>query len=185
MIRNICVFCSASDRIEQHYVAAAEALGRLIAERNHTLVFGGETSGLMGAIARAAHAASGRVVGIIPQGIEEVNGAAHELATQLISTMNLEKRRSVMISRSDAFITLPGGYGTLMEFLEVMTLKQHGRHSKPLVLVNTEGFFDPLLQAFDHYHRTGFASSDQRELYAVAATPEEALDLIESAQPVH
>ncbi len=174
MIKNVSVYCSSSDSVDPAYADAAQQLGRYIGEAGHTLVYGGGNAGLMGSLARAVHTANGRVVGVIPDGWQDIDGAAYEAADQLIPTRTLQKRRAVMFSRADAFAVLPGGFGTMEEFLEVVSLKQHQRHDKPIVVVNTLQFFDPLLVFFDHLFENGFAHSKACDLFHVAATPEEA-----------
>ncbi len=178
MIKNICMYCSISDAVDAAYVAAAEALGAQIGSGGHTLVYGGGAVGLMGTLARAVHRANGRVVGVIPEGWTSVDGAAYEAADQLVATRTLQKRRAVMFSRADAFVVLPGGFGTLEEFLEVLALKQHGKLPKPLVLVNTRAFYDPLLAFFDRFVQESFAHEDKKTLYHVASTPAAAMTFL-------
>ena len=175
----ITVYCASSNNVRDRYFDVAEEAGRLIAERGHQLVYGGGQVGLMGAVARAVHAAGGTVLGVIPEALKEREGIAYELADEMIVTKTMQERKAILFTRTDAFMILPGGFGTQEEFMEVLTLTQLGYHEKPLTLVNTEGYYDPLLELFEHFFSEGFASSRYRGLYYVADRPEEALDHVE------
>jgi uncharacterized protein (TIGR00730 family) len=181
MTKTICVYCSSSEGVSTDYFQAAEALGRSTAQRGYTLVFGGGEIGLMGALARAASANGGRVVGVIPKALAQL---AYKRADEMIVTKDLRERKAVMADRSDAFVALPGGFGTLEELLEMLTLKQLSFHNKPLVLVNTNGFYDPLITLFEQIYARGFTKTIYRSLYHVAPGPGDALDYIDSYQPV-
>ncbi len=180
-MKTICVYCSSSGRIDTRYVEAAEALGRLLAARGYALVYGGGSVGLMGTVARAVHAGGGRVGGVIPEALKSKEGIAYDAADELVVTETMAERKTEMYRRADAFVTLPGGFGTLEEFMEILTLRQLGYHRKPLVLVNTDGFYDTLLRFFGELHEGGFAHRARADLYHVAATPEDALDHIAAA----
>jgi uncharacterized protein (TIGR00730 family) len=178
---SICVFCSSSDALDAVYFDAAAALGAEIARRGCTLVYGGGKWGLMGAIARAAHAAEGRVVGVIP---ESLMPQAYADADELVRTPDMRARKAAMEARADAFIGLPGGFGTLEELLEIMTLKQLGFHTKPIVLLNVAGFYDGLLAVFEQMYRHRFANSAFSQLYHVTPGASDALAYIEAYEPV-
>lgn len=182
MQRAICVFSSSSDGVAPHYVELAEAFGALLAQRGMGLVYGGGRVGLMGALARAVHAHGGKVVGVIPDFLR-TKEVAYEEADELIVTHDLRERKAIMESRSDAFVALPGGLGTLEEILEILTLKQLATHAKPVVFVNTRGFFDPLLALFEQLYREQFTKPEYRSHYHVAAAAHEALDHIENYEP--
>jgi hypothetical protein len=167
MQQAICVFCSSSDAVAPIFVDAANELGALIAQCGYTLVYGGSNVGLMGVIARAVHAHGGCVIGVIPQTIH-ARGIAYNTADELIVTRDLRERKAVMEARADAFVALPGGFGTLEEVVEVITLKQLQTHAKPIVLLNTGGFYDPLVALFEHFYEQRFARPDQRQLYHFA-----------------
>lgn len=171
----ICVYCSSSDRIDRSYFEVAEAFGRGLAGQGHGLVYGGGRVGLMGATARAVHAAGGAVCGVIPEALKAREGVAYDAADELVVTETMRERKRIMIERADAFVALPGGHGTLEEFMEVLTLRQQGYHRKPVVLLNTNGFYDLLLRFFDHLAERRFARERSRASFRVAATPEEAL----------
>jgi uncharacterized protein (TIGR00730 family) len=181
---SVCVYCSSSDHIADTYPPVADALGRGLVQQGHRLVYGGGTVGLMGVVARAVHDAGGTVIGVIPERLEAREGLAYELADDLIVTDTMQERKRRMFTEADAFVVLPGGFGTLEEFLEVLTLKQLGYHDRPIVLLNTGGFFDPLLDFFRTLHAERFARANVTEVVHVAATPEAALQHLASTLPV-
>jgi hypothetical protein len=173
----VCVYCAASNHLAESYFAAARELGAGIARRGWSLTYGGGGVGLMGAVAEAVRAGGGKVVGIIPQALLD-REQAYLQADELIVTTTLRERKQLMDDHSDAFITLPGGFGTLEEVLEIMTLRQLAYHDKPIVLVNIGGYFDPLLRMFERVFDEGFAHSRYQNLYSVVASSEAALDML-------
>ncbi len=182
MSKTICVYCSSSDAIDRVYFEAAVELGREMAARGWSLVYGGGNIGLMGALAEAVHGAGGRVVGVIPRALAE-KGLAYADAEEMIITRDLRERKATMEARADAFIALPGGFGTLEELVEIVTLKQLSFHSKAMVLLNTAGFYDELLRVFERMYSLQFAKPVYRKLYHVAATPADALHHIATYEP--
>lgn len=174
----VTVYCASSNDVESKYMDVAGEAGRLLAEQDLALLYGGGQVGLMGAIARSVHEHGGSVFGVIPEALKEREGVAYGLADELIITKTMQERKAILFTRADAFMVLPGGFGTLEEFMEVLTLKQLGYHDKPLTLVNTEGYYDPLLELFEHFFAEGFAAERYRALYSVAETAEQALDFI-------
>jgi uncharacterized protein (TIGR00730 family) len=178
----ICVYSSSSDAIVPAYFAVACELGALIAQHGYALVYGGARVGLMGELARAVHAHRGTVIGVIPETIR-ARGVAYDLADELLVTANLRERKAAMEARSDAFIALPGGFGTLEEILEVLTLKQLQVHAKPIVFINTRGFYDRLVDLFEHFYAEQFAREQFRQLYSVAPDAASAIAYIEAYQP--
>jgi hypothetical protein len=176
---SICVFCSSSDALADPYRDAAEALGVLLGKRRCRLVFGAGGVGLMGIVARAVHAHGGEVVGVIPHALNQL-GITYETADELIVTEDMRERKAEMDRRSDAFIALPGGFGTLEEIVEHLTLKQLGYHPKPVVLVNTLGYYDPLMAFFDHMINERFAKAEHREVFHVVGDVEEALVFLDA-----
>ena len=176
----ICVFCGSAVGARPEYAAAARELGRAIAERGYGLVFGGGSIGLMGVIADAALAAGGEAVGVIPDVIVDLE-VGHSGLTELCVVRSMHERKAMMAERSDAFIALPGGFGTMDEFMEIVTWAQLGIHSKPCVLVNTAGYYDPLLRFLEAAVEDGFIRPENRGLIQVAQTPSEALEMIECA----
>jgi uncharacterized protein (TIGR00730 family) len=147
-------------------MAQAEALGRLIASEGWRLVYGAGDVGLMGTVARSAQAAGGETFGVIPQHLVAWEVGKTDL-TQFIVTENMHERKKVMFMNSDAIVVLPGGAGTLDEFFEVLTWRQLGLHKKPVFLLNTEGYWTPLLTMIDHVIEQGFADASLREFITV------------------
>lgn len=175
MPKSICVFSASSEAVDGVYLDAARELGRRIGEAGWTMIFGGGTIGLMGATARGVHATGGHVVGVIPESLNRP-GIAYEMADEWIVTETLRERKAMMDERADAFVALPGGFGTLEEIVEAITLKQLGYHDRATVLLNTAGFYDPLLSFFEHQIEQQFVKPDHRALYHVADTPGDAID---------
>jgi hypothetical protein len=165
-VSSICVYCSSSDAVAAHFFGAAEDLGRELAARSITLVFGGCNVGMMGALAGTTKKHGGRVVGVIPRHIAE-RGLGYEAADELVVTDDLRERKAIMETRADAFIALPGGIGTLEEVLEVMAQKQLRQHSKPIVLINTANYFAPLVNLLEHAIAHKFMRAESRDLYHV------------------
>lgn len=157
-IRSICVYCGSQPGNDPAYVKAAEVLGRSIAEHGLRLVYGGGTQGIMGTIGRAVKAHGGSVTGIIPEFLFGRENVARDSAfiDDLIVTADMHERKHKMFERADAFVTLPGGIGTLEEIVEIMTWGQLGRHRKPMVLTNINGFWNPLMDLIGHMRGEGF-----------------------------
>jgi len=181
-IQSICVYCSSSDAVPHEYMAAAEALGKGIGGRGLTLVFGGCKVGLMGAVARATRDAGGKVTGIIPDSIHS-RGLVFEGCTGVKVTHDMASRKLAMEAAADAFVALPGGFGTLEEITQAITLKQLQYHTKPIVLVNTHGFYDKLLDFLEHTYELKFAKATYRELYHVAPNAEEVFEYLNKYEP--
>ena len=175
---SICVYCSSSDAVGETYARAAEELGAEIGRRGDTLIYGGGRLGLMGRLARAVHSHGGRVIGVIPERLVEKKLAYHE-ADELIVTDGMHDRKAIMEERADGFIALPGGFGTLEEIVEVLTLKQLRFHSKPIVFLNTCNYYDPLLDFFEAFYRKKFAEARNRDLYYVASESKDALSHVD------
>jgi len=148
-LRSVCVYCGSGEGSDPRFAAAAEALGRTLAAEGLTLVYGGGSLGLMGRVAKAALADGGQVTGIIPQFLHEREKMLTSV-TELIVTEDMHQRKRMMYERSDAFVALPGGMGTLEETVEIMTWAQLGRHAKPILLANIAEFWRPLITLFDH-----------------------------------
>ena len=178
----LCVFCGANPGARPEYAAAGEALGRLLAERGIDLVYGGGSIGMMGSVARAALSAGGRVIGVIPEQLERKELAQKGL-TELHVVGSMHERKALMAERADAFVALPGGYGTLEEFFEVLTWAQLGFHPKPVALMNTLGFFDPMYALLDHMVTEGFVRPQHRGMVLSADAPESLLAAILAYQP--
>ena len=180
---NICIYGASSRKLAKEYYDAAEALGALMARQGHTLVFGGGQEGIMGAVARGAHAHGGKIIGIAPRFFDQP-GILFEECTEFIYTDTMRERKALMEEHSEAFMVLPGGIGTYEEFFEMLTLKQLGRHNKPMVMLNTRGYYNPMAAMLQNTVDEGFMSADCLELYGVCNSPEEALDYILTAKLV-
>ena len=180
---NICIYGASSNKLAQEYFDAAESLGALMAQGGHTLVFGGGQGGLMGAVARGAHAHGGSIIGVAPRFFDEP-GILFEECTEFIYTETMRERKAIMEEKSDAFIVLPGGIGTYEEFFEMLTLKQLGRHSKPMAMLNTRSYYDPMAAMLQNTVDEGFMSANCMELFGVCSTPEEVLDYILKAETI-
>jgi uncharacterized protein (TIGR00730 family) len=154
--RAICVFCGSRDGHDPVWRQAAEATGRMLGENGYHLIYGAGASGLMGAVAAAADAAGGTAMGVIPAHLMRREGQGRD-ATRLIVTETMHERKKVMIMNADAIVALPGGPGTLDEFFEVMTWRQLGLHDKPIYLLDTKGYWQPLVALIDHVIAQGFA----------------------------
>ncbi len=179
MTNNICVYCSSSNILEEIYYEEARTLGRLMAVRGFGLVYGGGNVGLMGALAKSVHLHHGHVFGVIPRALKNREGVAYEIADELVITDSMRERKAIMYENSSAFIALPGGIGTLEEFTETLTLKQLGYHRLPIVIVNTNDFYTPLLELFKHYHRERFVHDAYKSLFFVANSAQEALSILQ------
>ena len=158
LIRSVCVYCGSSSGRDEIYLEAGYTLGRSLARAGLRLVYGGGTKGIMGAVAKGAIEAGGKVTGIIPRFLmnKEATEAALGRLDDLVVTDDMHQRKHTMFEKSDAFVALPGGIGTLEEIVEIMTWAQLGRHRKPIVFANIQGFWDPMLALLDHMREEGF-----------------------------
>jgi uncharacterized protein (TIGR00730 family) len=182
-IRTVCVYCGSSPGARPGHVASAEAFGTLLAEAGVGLVYGGGNIGLMGAVARATLAAGGHVTGIIPQFLVEREVMLAD-AQELVVTADMHERKRLMFERSDAFVALPGGVGTLEELVEQLTWAQLGRHDKPILIADLEGFWTPLIALLDHMATEGFLRPGLEVSYLVANRVEDILPALEGAAPL-
>ncbi len=182
MNQTICVYSSSSTAIDPHYFETATQLGQAMASRGDELLYGGGMIGLMGAIAEAVRENGGKVTGVIPKALN-LPGIVYENCDELIVTEGMRERKAMMDARSDAFIALPGGYGTLEELLEIITLKQLKYHNKPIVILNVNHFYDPLLAQFDLIIRQRFAKTESQDLYFVTDSIADTLQYIDSYVP--
>ncbi len=181
-MRSVCVFCGSSTPADLRYQRATRDLGILLARRNISVVYGGGRVGLMGELADAALGAGGRVLGVIPVGLFS-REVPHESLTELHRVTSMHQRKQRMYDLADGFIALPGGLGTLEELAEVATWSQLGLHAKPEVLLDVDGFWDPLVAQLDQMVSAGLLSAANRGRIQRAATPEEALAALESGDP--
>jgi hypothetical protein len=176
---SICVFCASASGLPEVYVDAARRLGTEMGRRGHRLVYGGGNVGLMAEVARSVHAAGGEVFGAIPRSLVE-RELAYGPADELVVTETLRERKAEMDAHADAFVALPGGFGTMEELLEVLTLRQLRLHARPIVLVNANDFWDPFLAMVREMISQGFAPEGEGFLFEVAKTPEDAVALVEA-----
>ncbi|MFZ7104820.1 MAG: TIGR00730 family Rossman fold protein [Peptococcaceae bacterium] len=181
-MKHICVYSSSSSAVGPEYFTAAQKLGAEIARRGMGLIFGGGIVGLMGETAKAVHEMGGHVIGVIPEALNQ-KGIVYEQCDELIVTDDLRRRKAVMDERADGFIALPGGFGTLEELLEIITLKQLKYHNKPIVILNINHFYEGLLDVFENIIKLKFAKVDCRDLYFVAGDVREALEYLEGYVP--
>ena len=178
-IKNICVYSASSTKIDSIYFEAAEELGKILAQKHINLINGAGCLGLMCRISDATLAAGGTVTGVIPRFMVE-QGWHHKGLTRLIETESMHERKQLMADLSDGVIALPGGCGTLEELLEIITWKQLGLYLNPIVVLNTNGFYDPLLKMLNRAAEEHFMRPAHLDIWKVASTPTEAIDLLYS-----
>ena len=173
-IQSVCVYCGSSPGNDPAYLEAGRTLGRTLGEAGLRLVYGGGTKGIMGAVAEGTMEAGGKVIGIIPRFLmnKEATEKALGQLDELVVTEDMHERKHRMFEESDAFVTLPGGIGTLEEVIEIMTWAQLGQHTKPIVLANINGFWNPLSTLLDHMREAGFIHTAHRVRPLVIDTPE-------------
>ena len=174
---NICVFCSSSNHIADHYKQAAFHLGELIVESGNNLVFGGATGGLMDAVAEGVHSKNGKIIGVIAQAIIKMNRQSL-LCTELITVETMSERKMQMKSVSDLFVVLPGSFGTLDEMLDIVASGIVGEHKKPLILVNIDGFFNHLLLQIDYMRSELFIPTEEHYKPLIAQNINHCMELI-------
>jgi uncharacterized protein (TIGR00730 family) len=180
--RSLCVFCGSRRGHRHEYEDAAVTLGRLLARDGTTLVYGGGGIGLMGSVADAVMAAGGSVIGVIPEALA-TKEVAHAGVTELRVVPSRHARKAMMADLSDAFIAMPGGFGTFEELFEILTWGQLGIHAKPVGLLNVGGYFDALVALVEHAIGEGFIHPDQRALFVAAPTPEALLARLAEHRP--
>lgn len=178
-ITSVCVYCASSTKIDPAYFEAARELGGLLGQKHIRLINGAGNMGLMSAVSDAALAAGGEVTGVIPHFMVE-QGWHHTGLTELVEVEDMHERKKMMADRSDAIITLPGGCGTLEELLEVITWKQLGLYLNPIVILNINGYFNPLLAMLQQAVDENFMRVQHGAIWHVAQTPQEAIELIHS-----
>jgi uncharacterized protein (TIGR00730 family) len=177
---SICVFCGSAHGSRPQYADAARRLGTLIGEKGLSLVFGGGNVGLMGEVARAAHAAGAPILGVLPSFLRHLEQPL-KTAEELIVVPDMQQRKSIMLERSDAFIALPGGLGTFDEIFEVLSTAQLQVHKKPLVLIDTEGYFSTFEPLIARIVREGFAIRSIENFYRIVPTPDAAMEFVATA----
>ena len=182
----ICVFGAASPTIDPEYIKRVEELGRELARRGHSLVFGAGANGLMGAAARGVHAGAGRVLGVIPKFFDEEDvEAIYDKCDELIFTDTMRQRKETMENNADAFIVVPGGIGTFEEHFEILTSKQLCRHNKPIALYNIMGYYNELEAVMQQAMKKNFIRENCADLYAITEDLTELFDYIEAPVKDH
>lgn len=186
-IGSVCVYCGSSSRVAESYKTAARDFGKILADNSVDLIYGGGQVGIMGILADAVLAAGGSVTGIIPEFLFEKEVGKGDV-TDLVRVGSMHERKQKMAEMSDAFVALPGGFGTMDETFEILTWRQLSLHNKPTVIADIDGYWRPLITLMDHIIDEGFASSDNRRLYDVVTSVDDILPTIakgtESVSPV-
>ncbi len=180
-IASVCVYCASSSQVNEVYISAANILGQLLARNQISCINGAGKMGLMGELNSSVLANGGKAIGIIPQFMVE-NGWHHPSLSEMHITANMHERKQLMATMADAFVALPGGIGTLEELIEIITWKQLGLHRKPIVILNVNGIYTPLLQQLKLMATEQFMRELHTQLYQVANTPEEVLHLLENGE---
>ncbi len=180
-IASLCVFCGSQTGRNPAYAAVARSLGAALAERGITLVYGAGGIGLMGVVADAVLAGGGKAIGVIPEKLESLE-VAHPGLTETVVTKDMFRRKRIMLDRADGFVILPGGYGTLDEFFEVLTWKQLGLLDKPIVVLDSEGYWGPLLDLLDQVSAEGFAPPATSGLATVVRSTEELFRALDNGE---
>ncbi|MEX1247586.1 MAG: TIGR00730 family Rossman fold protein [Anaerolineales bacterium] len=181
-MKAVCVFCGSSAEVDAKYIAAARHMGEVMANRGLQLIFGGGSTGLMGAVADAVLDAGGEVIGVLPLRFNKPS-MAHQRLTRLELVDGMHARKARMTELADAFVALPGGFGTLEELFEALTWAQIGLHTKPVGVLNVFGYFDHLLKFLEHANKEGFTFWEHQKLYQQAEEPEALLDALAAYQP--
>lgn len=180
-MKTVCVYCGSSDKMGEDYLICARQMGAAIARRKMILAYGAGSTGMMGAVADGALQAGGVVVGVIPE-MFATPALMHTGLTRLEIVSNMHIRKQRLVDLSDGFIALPGGYGTFEEFFEILTWAQIGLHTKPVGLLNSKHYFDPLISAIEHARAEGFMYAEHRSLFVCSEQPEGLLDRMEQYQ---
>lgn len=178
-IKSVCVYCGSSSRVRQSYKDAAVDFGKILAEKGIRLVYGGGQVGIMGIVADAVLQNGGEVTGIIPHFLNESEVGKSDV-TELIAVDSMHTRKQIMAERSDGFVVLPGGFGTLDEFFEILTWRQLKLHDKPIVVADIDGYWEPLIGAVDHIVDEGFAHQRNRDLFKVVPMIEDVLPALQN-----
>ncbi|MCB9989583.1 MAG: TIGR00730 family Rossman fold protein [Rhodospirillales bacterium] len=183
-IKSVCVYCGSSNKVDDVYKQAAGDMGRLIAQRGWAAVYGGAAGGLMGLMADAALGGGADVIGVVPEFLTKImdgKETEHQELTELHIVESMHERKQKLVDLSDAFVILPGGFGTLDELFEVMTWRQLGVHAKPIVVANINGYWDPLQPLIDRIVDSHFARDSDRTQFSMAATIDDIPDLLLNA----
>jgi uncharacterized protein (TIGR00730 family) len=180
-MKTVCVYCGSSDKMSETYLQSAREMGRAIARRGMMLAYGAGSTGMMGAVADGALQAGGEVIGVIPK-LFATSVLMHQGLSRLEIVDNMHVRKQRLAEISDAFLALPGGYGTFEELFEILTWAQIGLHHKAVGILNNQHYFDPLLAVIEHARTEGFMYAEHSGLYVCAEQPDRLLDMLESYQ---
>jgi len=181
-MKRICVYCASSEQVAEQYLDAAHELGHILARAGVTVVYGGGRLGLMGRLAEGSLAAEGKIIGVIPRFMQQLEWG-HGGLTELHLVEDMRERKHRMLLDSDAVIALPGGCGTLEELLEAITLKRLGLYFNPIIIVNVAGFFDPLIAMLERCVCEGFMGPEHSRMWQLVASPGEVIAAIKSSRP--
>jgi len=174
----ICVYGASSNDIDAKYISAGEDFGRAMAKAGHGMVFGGGANGMMGAAARGVTDCSGEIIGVVPR-FFDADGMLYNKCTEMIYTDTMRERKQIMEDRADAFVMLPGGIGTFDEFFEILTLKQLGRHAKPVGILNVSGYYDDILNMLKKAVSEKFMTQSTIDLMAIAEDANTLISILE------
>lgn len=180
--RSVCVYCGTGSEVNQAYKDAAAGLGRLFADKGVRLVYGGGSVGLMGIVSESCMQAGGRVMGIIPGHLSAKEGQKHDIS-ELVIVDSMHERKNMMVENADGFAVLPGGLGTLDETFEILTWKYLGLHDKPVVLLNINGFYDPLVNMINHMVAEGFTPRHHLSMFSVVSSLDAVLPALARTTP--
>ena len=183
-IKNICVFASSSNDLDEKFYLAARELGLLMGQAGMNIVYGGSRRGLMYACAGAVKESGGKLIGIMPEKLANMGFANPDDCTEFHLTDGMRERKAKMDALSDAIITIPGGFGTLEEVSEMIVQKQLGYNNKPVIFLNTSGFYNKLIEFFESTIELRFANDNARKLYYIAQTPDDAINYLKNYTPV-
>lgn len=178
MNKNICVFCGASNRVDPDFLEQGKLFGHLLVGKGYGLVYGGGDCGMMGAVANGVLEKGGKATGVFPVGLKNIE-VEHKGLTEILIVDSMHERKKLMFDRSEAFVVLPGGFGTLDETFEILTWRQLSFHAKPVILYNYNGYWDPWIELTEHIIANKFATPATRELYRIAANLEEIFKALE------
>jgi uncharacterized protein (TIGR00730 family) len=181
-LARICVYCGSSDKVAPKYLDAANAMGLCLAQKGIGLVYGGGSTGLMGAVANAVLAGGGEAIGVIPEFFDTPE-LAHRQLTELVRVGDMHQRKAKMAQLAEGFIALPGGFGTFEELFEIITWAQIGLHANPIGVLNIDGYFDPLIDLINHAQSQGFIYVEHKHLIAFETEPEALLGAMSRYQP--
>lgn len=181
-VKKVCVYCASSDKIDHKYFEATEKVARALVKNNTTIVYGGGAKGLMGQLADTVLETKGRIIGIMPHFMKEVE-FHHKDVNEFIFTADMHERKKQFMVGVDALITLPGGCGTFEELMEAITLKRLGIFTKPIAILNIDGYYDPMLAMMENAISEGFMREEHRDIWTVFEDPEKVLEAIHQAKP--